>query len=874
MPIPNNKQLPTPPRWANQFLQWYCRQDLLEEIQGDAYELYYRTVKKNKWRADLEFTWNVIRFFRIKNIRKSKKGEHPQLYAAMLKNILLVSFRNFWRQPGHSLLNVAGLSVSFACAFLILLWVVYEFSFDKFHEDTDQLFSVITHVEADGAAQSYPVASASIDISSIPEGEKVVTVSTGSRWPHVLCFKPEVENSECIYLSGVYSNENLFSVFKFEIAEGDPNPLGKPDQIVISEKMANLIFKNQNVVGKTFQVDNRAEMTIVAVMKDIPTNSSLQFDFAMPFAFLQKEWGIDENRMKNNFFNTYIKTNVKIDAATLTDKLNTESVVTKELKEQKVNYQALPLKDWRLKSHFEGGQQLSGRLEYVVLFIVIGTLLVVIAVINFINMTTARATTRAKEIGVRKVTGAYRSGIIFQFVGESFLIVLISVVLAILMAQLSLPSFRSLLGEEINLDLISGALPLYVFGFLLLVSLLAGLYPAFVLSSFQPVKVLKNQFPAAVTGSHRLRKALLMIQLSASIGIIIFSAVLYQQLNFIIEKNLGFDRSNMIRLEPTANLFRKFDVFKNELSKNPDILGAASSNMNPLQADGGNTGVEWPGKSKEQRVVFKTIACSYEFPETFGLKILDGRNFLAHTLDSVQTEVVLSEEAVKVMNLTHPIGQTIYIGGSPCVIIGVTNDFHTESLHSSRQPVILYRADYMNTSGVYIKYLPGTTSSSLATVVNAYKTIEPHYSMKYWFQDDTFDQLYKTEITAARLVLVFTIITFIISVMGIAGLATYNVLRRTKEIGIRRVFGASIVQVLKLLTNEFSFVLLFAIFVAAPATWYATDKWLAGFAYRIAMPWWIYATTFTCIGLTVIVIICMQGFKTVTTNPTKTLRNE
>ncbi len=792
----------------------------------------------------------------------------------MLKNILLVSFRNFWRQPGHSILNVIGLSVSFTCAFLILLWVSYEFSFDKFHHNADQLYSVVSHVEADGTAQSYPVASASINISSIPEAEKVVTVSTGARWPHVLCFKPETDSGECVYLNGVYSNENLFSVFNFEIIAGDPHPLGKPDQLVISEKMAKLLFKDEKVIGKTFKVDNRAEMTIVSVMKDIPSNSSLQFDFAMPFVFLQKEWGIDEHQMASNFFSTYIKTNVPVTAAVLTAKLNEESVLTKSLIEQNVKYQALPLKDWRLKNRFEGGQQLGGRMEYVVLFIVIGSLLVLIAVINFINMTTARATTRAKEIGVRKVTGAFRSGIIFQFVGESFFIVLISVLLAALIAQFTLPYFGSLLGQDINLNLITGAMPFYVLTFLVLVSLLAGLYPAFVLSSFQPVRVLKNQFSAHMTGSHRLRQSLLVIQLGVSIGIIIFSVVLYQQLNFITEKSLGFDRSNMIRLEPTAGLFRKFDVFKNELAKDPAIMGAASSNMNPLQADGGNTGVEWPGKLKDQRVVFKTIACSYEFPSVFGLKILEGRNFESKALDTLNDEVLVSEEAVKIMNLKQPVGQIIHIGDTPCVIIGVTNDFHTESLRSSRQPVILYRANYMNTSGVYIKYRPGTTQSSLATVMKAYKTIEPHYTMKYWFQDDTFDEIYKTEITAARLVLMFTIVTLIISVMGIAGLATYNVMRRTKEIGIRRVFGASIVQVMRLLSNEFSLILIFAMVIASPLAWFAADRWLTGFAYRIAMPWWTYAATFSSIGLIVIAIICLQGFKTVTTNPTKTLRNE
>jgi hypothetical protein len=415
---------------------------------------------------------------------------------------------------------------------------------------------------------------------------------------------------------------------------------------------------------------------------------------------------------------------------------------------------------------------------------------------------------------------------------------------------------------------------LYLFGFLLVVSLLAGIYPAFVLSSFQPAKVLKNQLSAEMTGSRRLRKSLLVVQLSVSIGIIIFSGVLYQQLNYITKKNLGFDRENMIRLEPTARLFRNFESFKNELSKHSSIVSAAASNMNPLQSGGGNNGVDWQGKPKDSRITFKTIGCSYEFPETFGLKIIEGKNFQAKPMDSLNTEVLVSEEAAKIMRLKQPIGESIKIGDTPCVIIGIVNDFHTESLRASRQPVILYRTDYMHTAAVYVKYQHGTTQASLEALAEEYKKIEPEFTMKYWFQDDTYNEIYKTEITVSRLVLLFTIVTLVISILGIASLATYNVLRRTKEIGIRRVFGASMVQVLSNLTSEFSLILLLAMMVAAPLAWLAADRWLTNFAYRILMPWWIYATTFVGIGAIVLIIICMQGLKTVITSPSKTLRNE
>jgi hypothetical protein len=408
---------------------------------------------------------------------------------------------------------------------------------------------------------------------------------------------------------------------------------------------------------------------------------------------------------------------------------------------------------------------------------------------------------------------------------------------------------------------------------MIIVALLAGLYPAFVLSSFKPVSILKGNF-GNTTGSRRLRKTLLIAQLTISIGIIIFSGVIYLQLKFVTNKNLGFDRENTIRVEPTIKVFRKFDVFKNELLKHPEIIQAGTSNMNPLNAGGGNTGVSWPGKPKDLRVSFSTIGCSYEFPETIGVKLMDGRHFQSKPLDSLRTEVLVTEDAVATMGLKNPVGGIIEIGGTTCVIVGVVNNFHTSPLHANRLPVILYRTDYERTSAVYVKYKAGTTQRSLGIVADAYKLVEPDFTMKYWFQDDTFNDLYKSEIMTSRLILGFTGIALIIAVIGIVGLSTFNSLRRTKEIGIRRVFGASVIQAITMLMNEFSVLLLVAILIAGPLAWYAADQWLQSYAYRTVIPWWIFAVTFSGIGLLIAFIVGVQGLRTVSSNPAKTLRSE
>ncbi len=870
----NDRKAPTvPPKWADMFLQWYCRPELLDEIQGDAYELYYREIKQSKRKADWKFVWNVIRFFRWKNIRKQKQ-ENTHYSTDMLHNIFKVAVRNFFRQPGHSFLNVFGLSVSLMCALLIMLWAAHEVSFDKFHSDSDRIFKVLTHVEADGSFQTYDVASSAMDVSSIPEAETLVSVSTGTRWPHELCFRPEGKTNECIYLNGVYANEHLFSVFNFPIMEGDPRPLKGTAEIAISEKMAIALYGTANPIGKTIRIDDTKEVTIVSVFENVPANSSLQFDFVLPYAILQKQWGINDEMMARNFFNMYVKTSSTVSAELLTEKLSDVRVVTEALKNQKVTYQAYPLADWHLKSKFEGGKNTGGKIEYIILFVVVGILVVVMAVINLINMSTARATLRAKEIGIRKVTGALRSTIAAQFMGESFLMVFVSFLLSVLLTQLALPFFSGLIQQPIGFNLFSGMIPIYILAFLLLISFVAGIYPSMVMSSFQPIRILKNQLTSSASGSQGFRKTLLVIQLSVSIVIIVFSGVLYQQLEFITNKNLGFNRSNVIRVEPTFRLLKKFDIFKSELAKNESIVSVGAANQNPLNAVGANTGVTWPGKPEDLRISFRTIGCTYDFPEAMGLKIIEGNNFEMQKVDTVRTEALVSQEAVKLMGLKNPIGEEIKIGQITCVIIGVVNDFHTASLHEALLPAILFRQHIEAVSALYVTYQPGTTKQSLEALTNVYKMFEPDYTMKYWFQDETFDELYKTEIVASRLVLLFTVIALSIAIIGIVGLATFNTLRKTKEIGIRRVFGASVTQALTVLASEFLLVLVLAMLVGMSVAWYAADQWLQSFAYHATMPWWIFGATCVSVVALIIVAICLQAIRTIQTSPTKMLRSE
>lgn len=864
----------TPPRWATRFLEWYCHPRLLEEIQGDLLELYERDLTKSRLVANVRFVWRVIRFFRLENMKKNNIHKYLPFHPAMLKNILKISVRSFLRYPGHSLTNITGLAAGFTCAMLILLWVMHEFAYDQFHSNKTQLYEVVTHVDADGSIQTHPVAGFNMDVSSVPEIESVTRISTGTRWPNESCFRPSRNPDDCVYFNGVYADPSLFVNFNFPILKGDASPLNDPNQIAISETMARTLYAGEDPVGKHIKIDDHFEVEIVSVFRDVPTESSIQFDFAMPFNVVMKLWGVDENMMKQQFFDTYVKTVQPVDAAALTAKLNDEKVIGADYKSQKVSYQAIPFQDWHLHSKFENGVAAGGRIEYVHFFIVIGALILLLAVINFVNMATARSTLRAREIGIRKVTGALRGSIMLQFMGESFLIVLIAFGVACGATYLAIPFFNQLIGEPISTQLLDGRIVVYAAGLLIFVALLSGFYPSLIVSSFQPAEIMKGTFSVKQASPMSLRKMLMVVQLSVSVAIMIFSGVLYKQLDFITQINLGFDRKNTIRLEPTYKLLKSYDAFKNNLMSNPVIAGVGASNANPLNAGGGTIGVSWPGKPEDLRVSFQAIGCTFDFPKTIGLQLLEGRMFEPTPGDSLHGEVLITPMAAKTMNLKDPIGTVITIGNNSCRVIGMVNDFNTTSLHESMAPAILQRTDILHISAIYVKYEAGKAQEALALVNEAYRKLEPSFTMKYWFQDDEFDNLYKTEILISRLVLIFSVVTLVIAGIGIAGLATFNVMRKKKEISLRRVFGATVPETLWVLVREFSWVLLLSLSAGIPVAWYASHQWLEGFAYRTATPWWIFVGSTAGVLLLVTAIVWILGQKTIATNPVQTLRNE
>jgi len=868
-----NKSKRYPPRWANRFLEWYCNPPLLDEIQGDAFELYYREAKMSKRKADLKFIWNVFRFLRWRNIRK-QKPHYINYSTGMLQNIFKVAVRNFFRQPGHSLLNVMGLAVSFLAAFLIGLWVFHETSYDRFHYDPEKIFKVMSHVDGNGAIETYPAARANINLTTISDVTEKAVVISGTRWPNELCFRPDGKTNECIYLFGIFAEQPFFSIFNFPIIKGNKNPLANPTNIAISESMAVKLYGDTDPLGKTLKIDDHFPVTIASIFKDVPSNSSLQFEFVVPTQVFARMRGLSDDYFSKDFQTVYFKTSTDIMSEALTAKLNNPSILTEDLKKDKVSYSAFPFVNERLRGEFTNGKNSGGRIQYVNLFVLIAVLVVAMAVINFINLSTARASNRSKEIGIRKVIGAQRNGVVMQFVGESFLVVVIALVIASLSTQLLLPAFNSLIGETLSVTLLNPSILVWLGAFALVVALAAGLYPAWVMSAFQPAKVLKGNTVTASTGAQHLRKVLLVVQVSVSVGIIIFTGVLFEQLSFIREKNLGLDSQNILHIEPTYKIMQRYDALKAELLTHPQIKSVTATASDPVDLTVQTTGVSWPGMPEGMNAAFKILGANYEVGETFGLQLIDGRFMGAKPGDTLNTEVVVSESALIKMDLKDPIGTHIKIGDSHCVIIGIVKDFHTGSLKQEQLPTIIYAHPILQCSRLYVKYEAGTTQEAIATIQETYKRLEPAFTMKYDFVDEAFDTMYKTENTASSMLVFFTSIALLIAVIGVVGLATYNVLKRKKEIGLKRVFGATVWQILGNLSKEFVLLIAFAALLAIPVAWYGAGQWLSGFAYRINMPWWIFVVTLFGITIITVVLITLQGLKTIRTNPTETLRSE
>lgn len=784
----------------------------------------------------------------------------------MLRNYIQVAFRYFIRYRGYSLLNVVGLSIGLTSAMLILLWVHDELTFDTHFPDRERIFRIMENqTYSDGetytfAATPGPLAEALI--TEIPE----IQLACRTTWFDRLLLS---NNTDSYYELGFYADSTIFSLFGFPMLQGDPDsPLPDDKSISISKKMATKYFGKEACVGKVLRIGKDFDVTITSVFADHPENSQFKFDFILPFSVYLKN-----NSWLDNWGSNAIQTYVKLTDARYERKVNQmlKGFINKHDNNAIAEPFLFPVKDWRLRGAFREGHQVGGRIVYVQTFFFIALFLIIIACINFMNMATARASLRTKEVGIRKTVGAQKWNLVLQFMSEAFLNVAAALILSILSTQLLIPFFNTLTGKEIVLDFGNPYGWIIIAAIFFFTGLLSGSYPAFFLSSFKPVLVLKGNSLRTQRGAF-IRKHLVVFQFVLSIILISGATIIFNQIEYVRTKNLGFDRANIITFSKTQELVSNTRAFMNDMLQSPHVRAIAMADQNPMNIGSSNGGAKWPGMTPGEDILFQVINCDHNFIPAMGFEIIQGRNFSPdRPADSVA--FLISQESANRMGLTNPIGLTLDFYGQKGEIIGVVKDFHSWSFQHGLQPVVFVLGD-KPWQRFYLKYEPEKTTEVIDLLTDTYKKYEQVFPLEYKFLDDEFEAMYRSEMTLGKLALYFTCVAILISSIGLFGLASFVMERRTKEIGIRKVMGASVGSIIQLVGMEFIKLVLMAVGIGCPIAYYIMKGYLNQYAFHVELRIADFITAALLLMTISITTVLYQVITASTTNPVSSLRNE
>jgi putative ABC transport system permease protein len=800
--------------------------------------------------------------------------KRPRFMPILFWSYTKITLRKLRMQKGFSLINIAGLAIGMAACILILIWVQDELSYDKFHKNAGQIYRINSEDTSGGktflqAGSPAPLGQAMVD--ELPEVQSFTRVQSGwTGW--------RLSRGENLFLEEYLAavDPAFFQIFRFPFIQGDPETaLSDRYSIVLTEGLARKMFGSEDPLGKIVQLNN-TDMTVTGIIKNIPRNSHLHFTFAFPAVNMTRwreskleEWTYVQ-------FATYVVLQKEANIADVEKKMM--DIVKMHLPKIQGRVYLQPLKDIHLHSTGINTWMLAypnkGNISYVYIFSLTALCILLLACINFMNLSTARYATRAKEVGMRKVVGARRSDLIRQFLGESILLTGLALFIAVFLVTLMLPTFSRLAGKE--LSLIQSGNWKILFGLLVIAlatSLFSGSYPAVFLSSFQPVKVIKNIGQLGTRRGGALRKALVVLQFTFTIGLIICTAVIYLQLRFIQNKDLGYDTENIISFAAYNEYETNYEAAKSELLQNPNIL-AVCRGFPPPSGEWGTTEVEWEGRHPSIEVKISEGRCSYDYLKVFNLKLAEGR-FFSPEFSGDNGNWVLNETAIAAMEMENPIGKWFSFQGRKGTIIGILKDFHGSSLHNPIAPVALQPGEGFF---MFVRYRPGSPED-VTKLLSFLKTkwekfVGTHIPFRYDFIDENIKNWYSTEQRIGEIFRYFTLLAVIIACLGLFGLASYMAERRTKEIGIRKVLGAGISGIALLLTKEFVKWVVAANIVAWPLAYIATKKWLQGFAYRIDLGWEIFV--FSAVVALVIALgaVGYQALKTAAANPIKALRYE
>lgn len=788
-----------------------------------------------------------------------------------MKNYFKATFRSLWKNRGFSALNVAGLAVGVACASLIFLWVEDELTFDHNVSKRDHIYRIMENETHDGTINTFGSMPGPMSVTLPSE---ITGIKNSSRWSGRSTPVLFTVDNKALYEEGQYVDSTFFSIVNTELIFGDPETaLDDLHDLVISERMALKFFQTTDVVGKTLKMDNDKLFTITAVMQNPQSNSSFQGDWFARYDLLVAKYDWLQRwdaKAAPTLVELYPDADINLINKELTTLLKTRA------QSEHSDVFLFAMSEWYLYNHFTNGEQDDqGRIKYVKIFSIVACIILVVACINFMNLATARSEKRAKEVGVRKTLGAGRRTLISQFMSESLLLALVSVIAAIGIIYLGLPAFNGIVGKELTLQWTN---PWHV-GTLLFITitcgLLAGSYPALYLSSFNPIYVLKGMKIRASAATGFIRKGLVVTQFAASIIFMIAAIIIYQQIAYTKNRDLGYNTSQVIYMDVRGDIGKNFNVIKNELIR-AGVIDNAAMSMSPVIRMGwySSDNLSWQGKDPTKNVLIMTEAITPEYVSTLGMKVKEGRDFQPDA-KSEGSNILINETLARIMGEKSPVGDVVSAGDYKMKIIGIVKDFVYEDMYSkSPMPVVMIcEPQSYNYLTIRLK-ASSDLAGSLAKIEEVIKTYNPQYPFEYSFMDEEFDKLFKTETLAQNLAGAFGGLAVFISCLGLFGLAAYTAQRRQKEIGIRKILGATVNSITSLISSDFLVLAGISFVVAFPLSWWIMNNWLQSYEFRTPIYWWVFAGVAV---LTVVIVLVTVGFQTLKAalrNPTEVLRSE
>jgi putative ABC transport system permease protein len=859
---------PDLPKLPFRLFRLFCKRAYHADIEGDLIEHYDRNVLLHGRRgAYRKLLIDVFRLFRpgiIKTFQRTKKKNHT----AMFRHNLLLSIRNFRKYKASFFINVTGLSTGLACVLLIFLWVNDELSKDQFHVNGDRLYQVLENVEQNTGIITRESNSGIMAATMMQFSEVETAIMTTWKMERMMVL---TVGDKDVSVPGLYADVPFFKMFSFKLLEGRPDDVLKDQNaIVISEAIAiNFFGSASEAIGKAIQLDHKKDFQVSGVMAPFPATSTRQIDFVINFETFRVD-----NQWLNSWGSTAPNTFLLLKEGTDANEFNAAIAdIVRKSTNGEVKHRTPFVRKFTeayLHGRYEDGKLAGGRIEYVRLFTIIAICILTIACMNFMNLSTARASRRTKEVGIKKAVGARQSSLVAQFLSESILLAVFSLIVSIGVVILLLPRFNLLTGKNLALTF-EGSTLWFVPLVALITGVVAGSYPALYLSRFRPALVLKGTL-GRMTREAIARKWLVVFQFTVSIVLIVCVLVVFKQIEFVQNRDLGYKKDNVLLIRREGVVVQKTETFVAELNNIPGVLAASANGHDMTGHNSGTSGITWPGKDPDDRTEFERMHGLAGFIEMMGMEMQEGRLLTGDTAVEKRT-VIFNETAIKFMGITDPIGKTVDFGPDTRTIVGVVKDFNFESLHEPVKPAYIV-LDPRNAGTIMVKLEGGKEQETIEKISVFYNSFNPGYPLRYRFLDDDYQSLYDAEKKVATLSRYFAGLAIVISCLGLFGLAAFTAERRLKEIGIRKVLGSGDARIVLLLSEEFMKIMIISLAIAIPLSWYMATQWLEGFVYRIELQWWYFAAS----GLAALVVawlaVSMQTLKAARVNPVDCLRIE